>query len=292
MKRLIAIAATLAALTTACAESGAQPLGPAPGDGSPSPTASPSVSATSNPTPSPTPVPKSTYEVWFHYDGALFVSHRTRPVTTFLESWALDDVLAGPTAKERATGLGTAIAPGTESSGYVIKDGIATVSFRSGFTAEETPAVAAESLAEIVYTLTQFDSVEGVAFEVDGARLTNFGGYELRGPQRRANFADQLPFILVQTPGVGERVSSPVTISGSADVFEAVVSIAILDEHGRTVASTFTMATCGTGCRGSYAADVRYHVGTRQPGTLRVYEVSAKDGSPIHVVEIPVLLTP
>jgi hypothetical protein len=75
-------------------------------------------------------------------------------------------------------------------------------------------------------------------------------------------------------------------------VFEAVVSIAILDEHGRTVASTFTMATCGTGCRGSYATDVRYHVDTRQPGTLRVYEVSAKDGSPIHVVEIPVILTP
>ena len=31
MKRLLALAATLAALTTACAETGAQPLGPAPG---------------------------------------------------------------------------------------------------------------------------------------------------------------------------------------------------------------------------------------------------------------------
>ena len=112
------------------------------------------------------------------------------------------------------------------------------------------------------------------------------------GWERRADFADQFPAILVKSPGIGQRISSPVTISGSADVFEAVVSIAILDEHGRTVASTFTMATCGTGCRGSYATDVRYHVGTRQPGTLRVYEVSAMDGSPIHVVEIPVILTP
>ncbi len=294
MKRLIAIAATLAALTTACTESGAQPLGPAPGDGSPSPTVSPSVSPTSNPTPSPTLVPKSTYEVWFHYDGALFVSHRTRPETTFLESWALDDVLAGPTAKERATGLGTAIAPDSVLSGYdfAIKDGIATVSFRNGFTAEETPAVAAESLAEIVYTLTQFDSVRGVAIEVKGTRLTNLWGYELRGPLRRADFADQLPFILVESPGIGERVSSPVTIAGTSDVFEAVVSIEILDRNGDRIASTFTMATCGTGCRGSYTTDVEYSIETRQPGTIRAYEVSAMDGSPIHIVEIPVMLTP
>jgi hypothetical protein len=75
-------------------------------------------------------------------------------------------------------------------------------------------------------------------------------------------------------------------------VFEAVVSIAILDEHRNVIASSFTMATCGTGCRGTYTTDVRYDVPTRQPGTIRVYEVSAKDGSPLHIVEIPVLLTP
>ena len=70
------------------------------------------------------------------------------------------------------------------------------------------------------------------------------------------------------------------------------MSIEILDEHRRTVASSVTMAACGTGCRGSYATEVRYHVGTRQSGTIRVYEVSAKDGSSLHVVEIPVTLTP
>ena len=107
-------------------------------------------------------------------------------------------------------------------------------------------------------------------FEVNGSPLTNFGGYEVDGAQRRASFADQLPAIIVEHPRIGQRISSPVTISGSADVFEAVVSIEILDEHRRTVASSVTMATCGTGCRGSYATEVRYHVGTRQPGTIRV----------------------
>jgi len=69
------------------------------------------------------------------------------------------------------------------------------------------------------------------------------------------------------------------------------VSILILDEDGDTVASTFTMATCGTGCRGTYSTDVSYDVATTQPGTIRVYEVSAMDGSSIHVVDIPVTLT-
>lgn len=291
MKRLIAMAATLAALTTSCAEGGAQPLGPAPSNGSPSPSTSPTGSPTT-PSPSPTPTRTMTYELWFNFDRYLFVTHRTEPFTPGVGARTLEALLGGPNDAEAAAAVGTAINPGTRFLGLTIHDGIATVNLDETFNGKETPAIAVGSLSQIVYTLTQFDSIDGVVFEVGGTRLTNFGGYELDGPQRRASFADQLPSILVQSPGIGERVSSPVTISGSADVFEAVVSIAILDEHGRTVASSFTMATCGTGCRGSYTTDVRYHVDTRQPGTIRVYEVSAKDGSPLHVVEIPVLLTP
>jgi hypothetical protein len=147
------------------------------------------------------------------------------------------------------------------------------------------------SLAQIVYTLTQFDRIQGVVFEIDGRSLTNFGGYEIDGAQRRGNFTDQLPAILVQSPSIGDRVSSSVRISGTADVFEAVVSIAILDQHGNVIASTFTMATCGTGCRGTWETDVAYDVDATQHGTIKVYEVSAKDGSDIHVVRIPVTLT-
>lgn len=292
MKRSIAITATLAALTTACAASGAQPLGPAPVT-SESPSASPSGSPTTpSPSPSPTPTRTMTYELWFNLDGYLFVTHRTEPFTPAVGTRTLEALFDGPNEIETAAAIGTAINPGSRLLGLHIRDGVATVNLDGTFIAEETPVVAVGSLSQVVYTLTQFDAIDGVVFEVDGTRLTNFGGYELEGPQRRANFADRLPAILVQGPRIGERVSSPVTISGTADVFEAVVSIAILDEHRNTVASSFTMATCGTGCRGTYTTDVRYHVGTRQPGTIRVYEVSAKDGSPLHVVEIPVFLTP
>jgi hypothetical protein len=97
--------------------------------------------------------------------------------------------------------------------------------------------------------------------------------------------------ITVVTPAPGDGVSSPVTISGDADVFEATVSIEILDAHGETLASTFTTATCGTGCRGDYSTDVPFEASSTQEGVIRVFEVSAMDGSPINVVEIPVTLT-
>jgi hypothetical protein len=292
MKRLIVTTATLAALTTACTESGA-PIGPAPGVGSESPSTPSAGSPTTSPSSSPDPSRSMTYELWFNYDGALFLTHRTEPFTPGVGRRALEALFGGPTDMERGANVRTSINPGTRLLELTIDDGVATVDLDATFTAEETLASVVDSLAQVVYTLTQFDSVKGVVFEVEGSPLFEYlGSHEVDGLQRRADYADQLPFILVESPGIGERVSSPVTIAGTADVFEAVVSIAVLDEHGRTVASTFTMATCGTGCRGSYATDVRYHVGTRQPGTIRVYEVSAKDGSPLHVVEIPVTLTP
>jgi hypothetical protein len=281
MKRPIVIAASLVVLA-ACAERGAQPLGPAPsldpGSVSPSPSASPTAGEA------------MTYEVWLNLDGSLFIGHRTEPFTPAVGRAALEALLDGPTPTETQADIGTTIVPGTTLLGLTIDDGVAVVNLDETFTSEETPAIAVGSLAQVVYTITQFRSVRAVTFEIEGSPLTNFGGYELDGAQRREDFADQLPLILVESPAIGDRVSSPVTIAGTADVFEAVVSIAILDADGRTVASTFTMATCGTGCRGTYSTDVRYDVDSTQPGLIRVFQVSAMDGSPTHVVEIPVTL--
>jgi hypothetical protein len=95
---------------------------------------------------------------------------------------------------------------------------------------------------------------------------------------------------MVTSPGSGDEVSSPVSIEGNADVFEATVSIAILDSAGKPIVRTFTTASCGTGCRGTFSKAVPFTVDTTQPGTIRVYESSAEDGKPINVVEIPVTL--
>ncbi len=101
-----------------------------------------------------------------------------------------------------------------------------------------------------------------------------------------------LPPIVVDTPAPGDRVTSPVTISGTADVFEATVSIRILDANGKVIEETFTTASCGTGCRGAYSAKVPFHVGSEQPGTVVVYESSAETGKMLFSVRIPVTLVP
>jgi hypothetical protein len=66
----------------------------------------------------------------------------------------------------------------------------------------------------------------------------------------------------------------------------------ILDLNGQEIATRFTTATCGSGCRGSFSLAVPYQVSHEQAGTIQVYEVSPKDGSRNALVQIPVTLTP
>jgi hypothetical protein len=102
----------------------------------------------------------------------------------------------------------------------------------------------------------------------------------------------ELPPIAVGLPQSGMVVNSPVTITGSADVFEATVNIRVLDAKGEVIAESFAMATCGTGCRGDFSTQIDVPIDAEQPGTVQVFEYSAKDGSTINVVEIPVVLVP
>lgn len=98
--------------------------------------------------------------------------------------------------------------------------------------------------------------------------------------------------IEVETPQPGDAVSSPVTVAGDADVFEANVGIQILDEDDHVLKETFATADCGSGCRGDYSREVSFAVDREQPGTVRVYSESARTGKPEHIVNVPVILLP
>jgi Immunoglobulin-like domain of bacterial spore germination len=100
------------------------------------------------------------------------------------------------------------------------------------------------------------------------------------------------PAIVVRIPVPGEEIGSPVNVAGTADVFEATVSIRILDANGQEIAAAVTTATCGTGCRGTYSERIFFFTEERQEGTIEVFESSAMDGSPLNVVRIPVVLVP
>jgi hypothetical protein len=147
-------------------------------------------------------------------------------------------------------------------------------------------------IAQVVYTLAQFPTVTGVEFEVNGQGVTVLGGVPVQSPQTAAMYDGLLPPITVQNPVIGQELTSPVTVSGTADVFEAVVSVRILDSAGHEIARTFSTASCGTGCRGDYSVPLSYSVAQAEPGTIEVFETSPKNGQPVNIQLIPVTLTP
>jgi Immunoglobulin-like domain of bacterial spore germination len=99
------------------------------------------------------------------------------------------------------------------------------------------------------------------------------------------------PSVIVNTPVAGQRVTSPVLISGRAAVFEAVVSITIFDASGRAIVNTTTMTSEGF-VLSPFSKRVPFTVSREQAGCIRVFEASAKDGSPTNVVQVEVILAP
>jgi Immunoglobulin-like domain of bacterial spore germination len=100
------------------------------------------------------------------------------------------------------------------------------------------------------------------------------------------------PSVIVDRPTENQRVTSPVLISGRAQVFEAHVSITIFDANGKAIVDTFTLAQGVAEAPTPFSTQVPFTVATEQLGCIRVFESSAKDGSPINVVQRSVILSP
>jgi hypothetical protein len=311
MKRLLILIISAVAsvgLLAACGTGGAGKLGPVPTGaagttGGASPTGAASSPHPTGPagtaqptTPAATSSQGTAGEVslqtWFTRQGKLFGTQHGVPATVSVGRAALDQLLAGPSSAEYAAGVRSQIPAGTELLGLTISSRTATVDLSSSFVSAAGPSVMPLRIAQVVYTLGQFPTVTGVLFKVGGQGVTVLGGVPVQGPQTTAMYEGYLPAITVQNPTIGEQVSSPVTVSGTANVFEAVVSVRILDSAGNQIARTFSTASCGTGCRGGYSVPVSYSVTRQEPGTIEVFESSAKDGQPVNVQQIPVTLAP
>jgi hypothetical protein len=232
-------------------------------------------------------------QVWFARDNGLVGVHRTHQPTQLVATAAVNSLLDGPTSDERLTGLASAVPPGTKLIGIGIHNGVATVDLTSEFQSGAGSRSMQMRLAQVVYTLTQFPTVQKVLFRLDGSPVNVFSseGIVLDHPVGRSDYVDLLPAITVEKPANGEQVTSPVTVSGTANVFEANVTVEVHDAHDRIVGKTFTTATCGTGCAGSFSVPVTYKVASAQPGTIVVHDDDAAGtGKPPHEVRVPVTL--
>lgn len=211
------------------------------------------------------PVP---LQIFFLRDDQVAAARRDVAATRSVGAAALRALFAGPSAEERQAGLTTALPTATGWS-LTIANGVASV----GLSRDVNEA----ARAQLTYTLTQFPTVRSVKV---GGRTRN-----------RADFEQLTPAILVESPVVGDSVTSPLRVSGTANTFEATFTVE-LRTGGRLLDKRTVTATSGSGTRGTFETDIPFKVSEETRADLIAYELSAKDGKPINKVSVPIGLLP
>ena len=278
---LVALVAVLLALPAGgCARDADEPDEPVP---TPEPTPTPE--------PEPEPVAETIDVLVYLLDGeTLAVVRRHVDDTVAVASAAMGQLLAGPEGRETELDFGTEIPDGTALLGLDVDDGVATVDLSSEFESGGGSLSMRMRVAQVVYTLTQFETVDRVAFMIDGSPVEAIGGEGIMvsPPVGREDFRDDiLPLIFVEEPAPFDEVTSPLRLHGYSNTFEATFIINVVDPSGRIVYEDFTTATAGSGTWGTFDVTVEYDIEREGVGALIVFEESAKDGSQVNLKEIP-----
>jgi germination protein M len=227
----------------------------------------------------------TSFGVYFIRNDKVAPAHRSVPQTEAVGTAALEALLAGPTAEETDLGLSSTIPLGTKVLGLNVDDGVATVDLSPEFEPLRDEASIAASLAQITFTLTQFSTVEHVWVAVQGEPI----GSQAE-PLTRDAVTDLTPLILVEHPAVGETVTSPIPVSGTASVFEATLRIRLEGPDGESLWEDTVTASEGAPGRGTFAVAIPF--AATGPGKIVAFSPSAEDGSEQHTFEVEVELAP
>ena len=255
-------------------------------------TTTPSTTSTTGATTTTLPPSPSTSVRVYLVDREHVVSvHRDITNTKAVATAALRKLLEGPTADEQRRGFGTAVPSGTELRGVTVADGVATVDLSRRFESGGGSLSMLLRLAQVVFTATQFPSVQRIELRLDGTPVEALGGEGVMVDDyaTRARFEQVLPAIFVDTPAAGATVANPLRVRGTANVFEAQFTLEVVNTGGRVVATRPVTATSGTGTRGSFEVTVDLPAGLRGDGKIVVFDYSAKDGSRTLAEETPVV---
>ena len=95
--------------------------------------------------------------------------------------------------------------------------------------------------------------------------------------------------IEVLSPRSGDKVKSEFVVKGNARTFESNVVIRLYDSEGAVLIETFTLANApDAGQFGPFEKMISFRSNT-ETGTLEVFQYSAKDGTQVDKVTIPVV---
>jgi hypothetical protein len=151
----------------------------------------------------------------------------------------------------------------------------APVQVAGGTATVDLPRASPDEVAEVVYTLTQYRTIERV--DVAGRRgLT------------RNDVSSYVPPILVEAPGAGASVHRSFAVTGTASVFEATLVVELRD--GNTVVEKRTV-TASEGAPGRGTFETELNAPSTGDYTVAAYSPAAADGTPQHEQDVPVTVT-
>ncbi|MCL6473111.1 MAG: GerMN domain-containing protein [Firmicutes bacterium] len=236
-------------------------------------------------------------------DGVMFLvpERRTIPKTSAIARASLEELIKGP----KQAGLTSVIPRDTKVRSVKITDSLATIDFsREVLNANVGAESEALGIAQIVDTLTQFPTIKTVKFLVEGRDRGTIDGRQIEDWWGHVGLSKQ-PFsrnesviqgarirtntITVNSPRAYTEIPNPVTVEGTATVFEASLNVRILDRNNNRLADIPVMAE--NFMNGPFKKSIKY----RQPsaagrGTVLFYFISPKDGSEVTMATVTVFL--
>lgn len=213
------------------------------------------------------------------------------PKTTEVARAAMEELVKGTPVTPGAVRV---LPPATQIRGITLRNGLATVDFsREVLHANVGATGETLGIQSIVDTLTEFPGIQKVSFLVEGKvdqQSRDWWGHVGLYTQPFSRNVSQTyePVIWVTAPIAGQKITSPLTVAGSARVFEATVNYRVLDESGQVLVSSFTNASEGAPGRGDFSKTFSLPLSSPGRGKVEVFWLSPKDGSELDKVTVPV----
>lgn len=235
--------------------------------------------------------PELAVRVYFLRNEHVASVHRLVPVAYGLGARAaVRSLFKGPTTQERAGGLSTTIPASSRLLGLTIKDGTADVNVSAAYESGGGSMSMSARLMQVVFTLTQFSPVQSVTFTIEGKHVTTFGGegIVLDHPVTRMDYQTFLPPIFIDSPAIGQTISSPLIVRGLASVFEGDFLVQVSTQSGKSLIRKHVHTAMGRA--EPFTAKLRFASGPSGPGRVIAWGISARDGSRIDEYVVPVML--
>lgn len=100
---------------------------------------------------------------------------------------ALENLIKGPTPKEKDRGFITAVPAGLKVRGISINGRTAEIDFSSAIEEGAAGDILIKRVQQIVYTSTQFENINSIVIKINGQRRKSMGsdGFSISGPLKR-----------------------------------------------------------------------------------------------------------